>query len=86
MSKYVIGAAIKYTSRPGWWFLAASPLVFAASPLRVFACKLLNPPSYAGYLVKGLTDKKEASYLACKENGSGFSAESVATCYKRTLH
>ena len=28
--------------------LAASPLVFAASPLCVFAFKLLKPPSYAG--------------------------------------
>ena len=42
LSKYVMGAAIKNTGHPGRLFLAASPLC-------VFAFKLLKPPSYAGY-------------------------------------
>ena len=42
LSKYVIRAAIKYTGHPGRRFLTASPLVFAASPLCVFAFKLLK--------------------------------------------
>ena len=48
LSKHVTGVAIKYTGHPGRLFLAASPLVFAALPLFVFAFKLLKPPSYAG--------------------------------------
>ena len=42
LSKSVMGAAIKYTGHPGRRFLAASPLVFAASPLHSRSKNSLN--------------------------------------------
>jgi len=42
LSESVMGAAIKNTGHPGRRFLAASPLVFAASPLHPLSKNSLN--------------------------------------------